>query len=292
MPNHIHSNEVSPSRENFILFHCRLASEFSHVYNKQHNRSGGLFAKSFGFAPKSVAKRVRDNIAYIVNNPVVGNLSKKLEDYRWNLMAYRNTDHPFSEKIIMSKASIRLRRSLSLLNYYHEKGIPLDYTCQNVLFKGLSVKESAQLRDRIIYMHNCLDYYAASQFYQGDIEKAVMTISANSGSEYDIPEDYEDYSVYKSMIKVAQEAGIDMDTCNFENCTPGKLNLLIEKFTLLGFSAKQIRKFLHLSPEWGNIGCNTFKGLIFSKLCIMTNLSITSPSPLKNSPLSFWKRNG
>ena len=100
-------------------------------------------------------------------------------------------------------------------------------------------------------MHNFLDYIALSQFYQGDIEKAVMAISANSGSEYDMPEDFEDYSAYQLMIKMASDAGIDMETCNFEKCSPGMLTQLIEKFTLAGFSLKQIRKFLHLPSDWG-----------------------------------------
>ena len=252
MPNHVHSNEKAPSRDDFILFHCRLNSEFSQGYNAQHKRKGALFAKSFGFAPKVVAKRVRDSIAYVVNNPFVGNLSKNIEEYRWNLMAYRNTDHPFSEKIRMNKASYRLRRSLSILKYYHNKGIPLDYTCQKILFKGLSKKETAQLRDRIITMHNFLDYKAMAQFYQGDIEKAVTVISANSGSEYDIPEDFEDYSVYQLMIRMTQELGFDMETCNFEILSSEELTRLIEKFSFAGFSVKQIRKYLHLSLDWGS----------------------------------------
>lgn len=249
MPNHIHSNEKAPSRENFILFHCRLTSEFSQKYNVQHRRKGALFMKSFGFAPKVVAKRVRDNIAYIVNNPVVGKLCKNIDGYRWNLMAYRNTDHPFSEKIRLSRASYKLRRSLSILKYYYDNGIPLDYTCQKVLFKGLSRKEAAQLTDRIVSMHNCLDYKALAQFYQGDIDNALIAIRANSGSEYDIPEDFEDYSAYQLMIKMAKETGVDLETCNFENSSPAVLNLLIEKFSFAGFSNKQIRRFLHLSPD-------------------------------------------
>lgn len=246
MPNHIHSNETAPSREEFVLFHCRLASEFSRKYNAQHHRKGPLFMKSFGFAPKTVGKKVRDNIAYIVNNPVVGGLCKNIEEYRWNLMAYRNSDHPFSEKIQLNKASYRLRRSLSMLQYYFDKGIPLDYTCQGILYKGLSKKESAQLTDRIISMHNCLDFKELAGYYQGDIEKAMIAISANSGSEHDIPEDYEDYSLYKEMMRLALDLGIDLSTCNFEGLPEEELAKIIWQFNRAGFQPKHIQKFLHL----------------------------------------------
>ena len=202
--------------------------------------------KSFGFAPKTVGKKVRDNIAYIVNNPVVGGLCNNIEENRWNLIAYRNTDHPFSEKIKLNRASYRLRRSLAMLQYYFDNGIPLDYTCQRILYKGLSKKESAQLTDRIVSMHNCLDYKAIARYYQGDIEKAVITISANSGSEHDIQEDYEDYRAYNDMIRLARDCGVDMATCNFEVWSKEDLDKIIWRFNRAGFQPKQIRKFLHL----------------------------------------------
>lgn len=246
MPNHIHSCEQATLQDNFVLFHCRLASEFSQKYNAQHHRKGPLFMKSFGFAPKTVGKKVRDNIAYIVNNPVVGKLCKNIEEYRWNLMAYRNSDHPYSEKICLSKASYRLRKSISMLKYYFENGVPLDYTCQEILYKGLSKKESAQLTDRIISMHNCLDFKELARYYQGDIENAMIAISANSGSEHDIPEDYEDYSLYKEMMRLALDLGIDLTTCNFECLPEEELAKIIWQFNRAGFPPKQIRKFLHL----------------------------------------------
>lgn len=247
MPNHIHSNEQAPSKKDFLLFHCRLTSEFSHGYNAEHNRKGSLFLKRFGFAPKTVGKRIRDNIAYIVNNPVVGNLSEDIEKYRWNLMAYRNTDHPFSEKIQLNKSSRKLRKALSLLNRYFSDDLPLDYTRQRLLFKGLSDKEASQLTDRIISMHNCINYDAVGNLYNDGIENAIKVIRANSGSEYDIPEDYEDYQAYNKMILLARKNGINLKTCNFEGLPAEELVMLAEQFSFAGFPAKQIRKFLHWS---------------------------------------------
>ena len=249
MPNHVHSNEEAPTEESFFSFQRDLTRVFTKEYNSEHKRTGRLFIKPFGFAPKIVGKRVRDNIAYIVNNPVVGKLSKTIDSYRWNLMAYRNTDHPFSNKILLNKASYRLRRSLGRLQYYFDNGIPLNYACQRMLFDGLTSKEVAQLTDRIIYMHNFLDYGAMADYYQGSIENAVTAISANSGSEHDIPEDFDDYSVYKKMSQLAMKNGVDLKECNFETWTVDELAQLADKFSWAGFSSKQIRIFLHLKQE-------------------------------------------
>ncbi len=249
MPNHVHSNQQAPSEESFLNFNRDLTRDFAREYNKEHKRNGRLFLKPFGFAPKTVGKKIRDNISYIVNNPVAGKLSGTIDGYRWNLMAYRNSDHPFSEKIVLRKASMGLRRSLALLQYFFDNGLPLDYARLRFLFKGLGPKETAQLTDRIISMHNFLDYDAVAEYYQGDIENAVVSISLNSGSEHDIPEDYEDYSKYKMMLQTTKASGIDLKQCNFETMPADHLVRLADIFSTAGIPIKQIRKFLHLKME-------------------------------------------
>lgn len=246
MPNHVHSNEQAPSKESFISFHRDLNREFAKEYNLEHKRTGRLFMKPFGYAPKFKGKTIRENITYIVNNPVVGGLCKDIDSYKWTLMAYRNSDHPFSEKIVLNKASFRLRRSLTRLKYYFDNGIPLNYSCQRMLFDGLSTKESAQLTDRILSMHNCLEYNRIAQYYQGDMEKAIMAISANSGTEYDINEDSEDYSKYRTMTKICLQEGLDMKQINFETMDVEQLAKLADKFLWAGVPPRLVCKFLHM----------------------------------------------
>ena len=246
MPNHIHSNEQAPSRKAFVDFHRDLNREFTITYNAEHKRSGTLFMKPFGFAPKTVGKKIRENIAYIVNNAVAGNLADDLDEYRWNLMAYRNTSYPFSSKIALNKASNRLRRSVKMLKYYYSCGLPLTYDRQRVLFKNLSSEEAGQLTDLIISIHNCLDYKAIGRLYNGDVENAALSARTNNGSEHDIPDDYEDYSDYTAMMRIARDNGVDLKTCNFETMPSKELKKLSDIFRYSGFSNKQIRKFLHL----------------------------------------------
>ena len=248
MPNHIHTNEQAPSKEDFFEFHRVLNRDFTRTYNKEHGRSGSLFMKPFGFAPKMVGKRIRDNISYILNNAVVGNLVTDIDQYRWNLMPYRKTKHPFSSKMVQRAASHPLRRSLEMLRFYYERDLPLTYDRQRVLFKRLKPFEVAQLTDYIISIHNCLDYEAIGSLYMNDVENAVTSARNNSGSEHDIPEDFEDYKVYNRMLKMARRLGVDLQRCNFEGMPEKEIVILTQRFFDAGFPIRQIRKFLHLWP--------------------------------------------
>lgn len=249
MPNHVHSNVSAPSYEHFTSFHRDLFSFFTREYNTEHSRKGRLFIPHFGYAPKIAAKKIRDNISYIVNNPVVGNLTRNIDGYKWDLMAYRNSDHPYSEPLTLKNASYALRMSLKKLRYYHDNSLPLTYARQGELLKGLESDEKTQLTDRIISMHNCLDYNAIAKMYGGDIRNAIIAINANSGNEHDIPEDNEDYSAYYRMMKVTYKSGIDLKTCNFENWPQEKLDNLIRLFSEMGAHNAQISKFLHLKKD-------------------------------------------
>jgi hypothetical protein len=134
-----------------------------------------------------------------------------------------------------------------MLQYYYDRGLPLTYNRQRVLFKDLSSEEISQLTDLIIALHNCLDYNAVGRLYNGNIENTVFSARTHSGSEHDIPEDFEDYSAYHSMMKIALEQGIDLKTCNFETMTSKELSKLFTILSRLGFPQKQIQKFLHLT---------------------------------------------
>ena len=256
MPNHVHSNEQAPSRKDFFEFHRVLNRDFTRTYNKEHGRTGPIFMKPFGFAPKTVGKRIRENIAYIINNAKVGRLAQDIDQYKWNLMPYRNSDHPFSAELVKRKASNPLRRSLAMLKYYYDRNMPLTYDRQRVLLKKLKPDEAMQLTDYILSIHNCLDYEAIGSLYMNDVENAVTTARNNSGSEHDIPEDFEDYRIYNRMMKLALESGVDLQRCNFEGMPKKEIERLKEQFRLARFPVKQIRKFLHLGP--GNLDRSDF----------------------------------
>ena len=244
MPNHIHTNEQAPCSQSFISFHGVLNSRFTVLYNREHDRSGPLFESPFGFAAKTVGKRVRDNLCYIANNPVVGNLAGDIDSYRWNLLAYNCSDHPFSEKIALSRASRKLRRAVEKVRYFRARNLPLDYVRISQIFGELNSWDRNRLSDYVVAQYNFLDYDAMASFYGKTFKQAIL--SFRSGSEHDIPEDFENYGNYQQMILIARNEGISLSKCNFRKIDEGLLARLVCIFRSRGFPERQIERFLHL----------------------------------------------
>lgn len=245
MPNHTHSQQVVVSRQVFTAFNQELLSLFTRGYNIQHGRSGELFQKPFGSAPKIGGKSIKNNLSYINNNGAVGRLSKGVLDYRWNLMAYYDTDYPFSEKIVLNQASKRMRWAMRYVLELHGKNKPLDYRIQAMLFKGLNAKERKQLIDFIVVQYNFLDYSAITKHF-GSFERALIAMDANTGSEYDIIEEWEDYSVFRTMTETVSKAGFNMETINFRSMERNSLHRIIRLLRRVTWDKKIIRQFLHL----------------------------------------------
>ena len=248
MPNHTHSQQEAQNQKTFIAFNRECLSTFTRGYNSQHRRSGELFQSPFGSAPKMVGKTIKSNISYINNNGTSGRLSKGVLDYRWNLMAYYFSSHPFSEKIIQNRASKRMREALRFVDRCRQENKPLDYKLQSMLFKGLNTKERKQLLDYIIYRYNFLDYNAILKHYKS-MEEALMAMDANTGSEHDLKEDWEDYSVYRRMIEKAACSGIEMETVNFEGCDKDELFTMAILLSGATGEKKKVGRFLHLDPK-------------------------------------------
>ena len=240
MPNHVHSAEMAENIRIISDTHRDIESRFATEYNLQHKRQGRLFKKSFGSAIKSIGKRIRENLCYIANNPVAGNISTGITDYRWNLLAFNGNSHPFSQDI---KIPGRLRRSINLVNEMRRQEKPLGYGVQHTIFKDLNHQEREYLTDHIISIYNFVEYDTIAGYF-GSFENAIITMEANSGSEYDIKEDWEDYSLYRTMTLICKGLDIDMDTVNFDTVKDSVLRDLAYRFRMAGASEMQIRKFL------------------------------------------------
>ena len=245
MPNHTHAQQRAEKRRDFISFNQALVSQFTRGYNLQHNRSGELFHKPFGSVPKIGEKYIKNNLSYINNNGASGNLSKGVIDYRWNLIAYCGSDHPFSEKIVLNQASKRMRWAMRYVIELHGKNRPLDYRIQAMLFKGLNAKERKQLIDFIVVQYNFLDYSAITKHF-GSFERALIAMDANTGSEHDIKEEWEDFSEYRNMIEVCRKAGYNMESINFTLMDNEDLFNLVILLSSITEDRRKIRRFLHL----------------------------------------------
>ena len=245
MPNHSHSQQNPLSHKSFSAFNGEFSSTFTRGYNRRHNRSGELFDNPFGSAPKTTGKLIKSNLSYICNNGAEGKLSKGVLDYHWNLMAYYHNPAPFSKKIRKDLVSKRLRDAVKMVDYLRKAGKPIGYNTQDILFKKLDKREKKQLVDYILHIYNPLDYKGIESAF-GSFAKALAGMEANCGSEYDIKEDWDDYSVYSKLGSAAARKGLDLQKVNFETMDIGRLQTLrsyLKRETRA--TERQLDKFLH-----------------------------------------------
>ena len=188
MPDHLHSLLEAGSRRALDAFVREYTSRFSRCQNQWLGRKGPLFNENFGLALKVGFKAIRTAIAYLFNNPVEKCLVERAEAYRWNFLACAGGQHPFSESLVLRRASRNLCRAVREVNAEKYNGRPLSYPLLDRLFRNLSLQEKEQLTDYIISLYSIIDHEAMLSFY-GSYETALIAFHANTGSEYDIKED-------------------------------------------------------------------------------------------------------
>lgn len=191
MPDHIHQAVIEEKGGEMSRFERDCHKRFAREYNKLCSRSGPLFEHHYGSAPKYENKRARSSLIYLDNNPVERKLAVRAEEYQWSFLAYANSDHPFSEKILLRKASPALRRALKEVRALHKAGRFLPYAMLQRLFKSLRDDcERKQLTDFIIVTYSVIDHKGAIQYF-GSFEDELTAAHATSGSEYDIKESFD-----------------------------------------------------------------------------------------------------
>ena len=139
-----------------------------------------------------------------------------------------------------------MTKAIKYIDYLYDTSVTLNYSLQARIMKGLDKNERKQITDYILYKYNFLDF-TGLDYYFGSYQKALIAMEANGGSEHDIREDWEDYSVYVQMSRICREAGISLEEINFENESEQTLEQLYHKcLSLTTATPAQIRKFLHL----------------------------------------------
>ena len=159
--------------------------------------------RAYGLSNKMGEKKQREAAAYLYNNPVEKQLSIKAIEYRWNFLAYAKSDHPFSKRIYLSKASSQMRRCLKEVNVILQSGSFINYDFLRKWFLILNRDEIHQLVDQIIVKFKVVDYEELIRLY-GSYEKMLIAFDSNTGSEHDIKEDYSEksYKPYNSLMKL------------------------------------------------------------------------------------------
>ena len=252
MPDHLHHSIIE--NESGQLGACLdlVTSLFVREYNAVHGRKGPMFNTPFGRAIKKTSKSIRTNLTYLDNNPVERQLVSVAEDYRWNYLAYAVSGHPFSPTIVLRKASMPLRRALKIVKDRQSKGRYLTGALLRRLFDSLPSKlECEQLTDYIISTYSVIDHKAAISHFKS-YENELITAHANTGSEYDIKEQFIGRSdaCYVKMKRVLLASGLVKDIREIFSMTPEQkrkafryINVRVEA------PGKQIAAFLHIPQK-------------------------------------------
>lgn len=247
MVDHIHMLVRTGDLKTLRTFMSVVSSMFVKEYNNNVGRRGHLFRKPFGSAPKSDRKKLISSIIYIGNNPVEKHLSLKPEQYRWNVLAYVVSDNPFSDKIVLSKSSPKLRAALKIVKWNHSQRRYLNYALLTGISAGLTPVELNQLVDYIISIYNPIDKERLMKIF-GTYDNMLKAMHSTTGSEYDLQEDYEKSpdTVYRDMIRYVRKH-VTSDVRSVTVYTEEKkLELAVQMKIFLSVQMWQLAKFLHL----------------------------------------------
>jgi len=249
MPDHIHLSVIAHNAKELSGFMCDLSKNFAYRHNITCHHKGSLFERPFGSAPKYGDKAVRTNLIYVGNNGPERHLAKKAENYRWSFLSYAENSYPFSEKLVLSKATKKMRRAIDEINATFKRGAPMNYVQMKRLSADLNKKEKEQMCDYIINIYNTIDYQEAARYFNG-YKNMLTAMHSSTGSEYDINEVF----IGKSDEYYAKMASVcikELKLSDIHDVLALDLDSKMEVFKMLlsktGAPSRQIESFLRVS---------------------------------------------
>lgn len=244
---HVHALIQNCSPSEGKSFMGKVLSTFARELNQDSGRRGNIFGRA-SCSMKKNGKTIRSSIAYVYNNSTEKRLYSRAIDDRWDFLAYAMSDHPFSKRIIIREASSRLRKSIQAVNGDFARGNHLKLQRIRMLFKDLNETETQQLIDYIIAKYRFIDYALAISYFK-DFESMVRAIDSNTGSEYEIREEFEAGSdrPYARMCAYANSIGLLNDDMRIYRLTKSEKERMVQYLTMKTNAAPyQVLKFLHL----------------------------------------------
>lgn len=248
MYNHFHTLIKPVSSKVMSLFIGTVTATYALAFNRDSGRKGPLFEKAYGNATKSTEKAVRTCIAYNYNNSVEKKLFIRAEEDRWNFLAYIGSHHPFSEPILLEKASKKLRSSLNVVDAHLADHYYLNYATVRRIFRGLCDKEQEQLTDYIISHYLPIDKEELLSYYKG-LDQMILAINSNTGSEYEIKEEYNKDSddIYTQMLRLVSISSFSGNPHRILSTPLSKKNEIARVLKVkTGAKDYQISRLLHL----------------------------------------------
>ena len=186
------------------------------------------------------------------NNPVERQLTILAEQYRWTFVAYASSDHPYSEKLVLRRASRAMQGAIREVSAQFKMGKPLSYMQLRRIFSPLSNKERQQLTDYIIVTYNVIDYDAAVRYFDNSLGNMLTAMHSTTGSEYDLNEPFcgksdQPYRKMNTLIRQLMQLDDIHSILRFRQDEKMKAFRLLRRHG--DFDPRQIAKFLHLE-KW------------------------------------------
>jgi REP element-mobilizing transposase RayT len=251
MHNHTHILVKTETLQELVRFVDHFSAWFVQEYNSYVGRTGKLFSKSFGSAPKWDEKKLRSAIIYVGNNPVEKKFCKRALDCRWNFLAYRNNLYPFSDKLVKRNASYYMKQAFQEVNSMVRLNLPLKYAQLNRIFQKLTEAEREQLVDYIISSYSPINYEELESHFKS-YDSMLLAMESTTGYDYDIQESRDDFSLkaFNEMMayiktKLPKSRVRTITTYTLEE----KIALFKELQANTSASIHQICSFLHIKTE-------------------------------------------
>lgn len=249
MPDHIHQVLVVDNCVQLAGFEQSYSHLFALEWNRRRHLKGFLFKHPYGSAVKLGNKQVRTALAYCNNNPVERKMSEKAEDYRWTFLSYFQNPYPYSRRLNPRQTQGYLRYAFQEARTSAELGNYLHYSQLERWQNHLSAQEWLQLQDYIIGLWNAIEYNQALGYYSS-FNSMIRAFHDNTGSEYDIEEERDNYSdgVYADCTRIVLSEGQIHHVAEIPSLPEKKKEAL---FRLLqqrtSARPKQIRKYLYFT---------------------------------------------
>lgn len=247
MIDHIHSLISCSSKQTFSKFISHVTLLFVKQYNSAHGRKGPLFDARFGSSVKKGLKMIRTAISYLYNNPVEKQLCRKAQEFRWNFLAYGDSESPYSQILVKRRQSASFLRILKEVDDGVKHGRYLTYPQVRRMLSRLGQEERNQLVDYIISRYSVIRFDLLESCY-GGYESMITAINSNAGSEYDINEikyvksDRE----YRELYRCVRQGGF-ANVADVITLPEDQKEILYRKlFKCTSADRVQICKFLHI----------------------------------------------
>lgn len=248
MVDHVHLLIEAETFQDLYKFMQDCTSQFALEFNTTIGRNGSLWQRPYGMALKKGDKAKRTAIAYVNNNGVEKGLGARTEDYRWNLLKYYSCKNPYSKPLGETRPSPEMSKALSMIKLEHTLNKPLGYPLLVKLFSKLKETERLQLIDHIVSLYNAIDYESAISYY-GDYTQMLIALNSNTGSEYDLHEEYSTSpdAAYQDITACLKEQFHIKNPRSVIMLPADQKSVIYSRLTELGIATdRQIRKYLHL----------------------------------------------